>query len=77
MSDITEEMKQAILAKMPDAEVEVAGAGGHFTVSVISKEFAGKRLLQQHRLVLQSIAHLMKGDSAPVHAIDKLTCSVP
>lgn len=77
MTEITEQMKQAILTVIPDAEVTVSGAGGHFVIDVVSDIFAGKRVLQKHRLVLQSIAHLMKGDNAPVHAIDKLTCRLP
>jgi hypothetical protein len=38
---------------------------------------AGKRIIQKHRLVLSAIKDLMDGDSAPVHAIDKLVCEVP
>ena len=75
--EITEQMKEAILAAIPDAVVEVQGAGGHFTVEVVSSVFAGKRIIQQHRIVLSSIAHLMKGLDAPVHAIDKLTTKLP
>jgi hypothetical protein len=29
-------------------------------------------MLQSHQMVLASIAHLMKGDAAPVHAVDSL-----
>ena len=76
MKEITEQMKDAILATIPDATVSVTGAGGHFVIEVTSKQFEGKRTLQKHRMVLQSIAHLMKGDNAPVHAIDKLTCNI-
>ena len=35
--------------------------------------FAGKSMLESQRLVYGAIAHLMKGDGAPVHAVDKLT----
>ena len=77
MSDIIETMKEAIQEALPDGVIEVQGSGGHFVIDVVSKEFAGKRIIQQHRLVLGAIAHLMKGDDAPVHAIDKLNCTVP
>ena len=77
MTEITEQMKEAILTTIPNAKVNVSGAGGHFVIDVVSDVFAGKRMLQKHRLVLQSIAHLMKGENAPVHAIDKLTCKTP
>lgn len=53
------------------AVVEVAGGGGHFTLSVVSPVFAGQSMLNQQRLVLGAITHLMKGDRAPVHAVDK------
>ena len=33
---------------------------------------SGKGTLAKQRLVFSAIAHLMKGDDAPVHAIDEL-----
>ena len=74
MSNINETMKAAILEKIPGATVEIgAGSGGgHFTVQVVSPVFEGKSMLESQRLVLGAIAHLMKGDGAPVHAIDSL-----
>ena len=71
---VVDTMTAAILEKIPGAAVQVgAGSGGgHFTVSVVSPVFEGKSLLERQRLVLGAIAHLMKGDGAPVHAIDSL-----
>ena len=77
MEALLEEMKEAIIKAIPGAEVEVSGSGGHFIIEAVSDAFEGKRVLQQHRMVLQAIAYLMKGDNAPVHAIDKLTCRTP
>lgn len=74
---ITEEVKTAILKAIPDAEVEVLGGGGHFEIAVISPIFEGKRILEQQRIVYSAITHLMAGDTAPVHAVDKMICSVP
>jgi len=75
---IEDTIKTAILAKIPDAAVEVApGSGGHFVLDVVSPVFAGKSMLESQRLVLGAIAHLMKGDGAPVHAIDKLKTRAP
>jgi len=74
---ITEEVKSAILTAIPDAEVDVFGGGGHFEIEVVSPVFAGKRILEQQRLVYSAIAHLMAGDAAPVHAVDKMICRVP
>ena len=75
--DILEEIKKAIVAEIPDAIVEVSGGGGHFSIVVTSKVFEGKRMLKKHQLVLQSIKELMKGDNAPLHAVDSLVCKVP
>jgi len=75
MSRSTEDaITQAILEKIPDARVAVApGSGGHFSIEVVSPVFTGKSLLESQRLVYGAIAHLMKGEAAPVHAVDKLT----
>jgi len=75
--NILEEIEKAILTEIPDAIVEVTGGGGHFSIVVTSKFFEGKRILKQHQIVLQSIKELMKGDNAPVHAVDSLTCKIP
>lgn len=73
---VTEAIRKAILDKIDDAEVDVTGGGGHFSIAVRSAVFAGKNKLQSHRLVLGAIKHLMDGDSAPVHAVDSLQTSV-
>lgn len=75
--DILAVIRESVLTKIPDAVVEVTGGGGHFTLSVVSTAFAGQSMLNQQRLVLGAIAHLMKGDRAPVHAVDKLTTRTP
>jgi acid stress-induced BolA-like protein IbaG/YrbA len=78
MSDTREAIKLAILERIPDATVAVeAGSGGHFTIQVVSPVFAGKNMVDSQRLVYGAIAHLMKGDGAPVHAVDRLTTRTP
>ncbi len=74
---IADDVKTAIEATIPDAGVEVSGAGGHFEIVVVSPAFQGKRMLEQHRLVYSAFAHLMDGDAAPVHAVDKMVCRIP
>ncbi len=69
---VTEAIEAAVRAAIPDARVAASGSGGHYVVEVISPVFEGKGTLARHRLVLTSIAHLMSGDMAPVHAVDKL-----
>ncbi len=70
--NVHEAIKAAIHARVPDAAVEVAGGGGHYEIVVTSSAFAGKSTIESHRLVHASLAHLMKGDGAPLHAIDSL-----
>ncbi len=78
MDAISAAIKTAIVEKIPDAVVEVApGSGGHFTLDVVSPVFAGKSMVESQRLVLSAIAHLMRGDGAPVHAIDHLKTRTP
>ncbi len=78
-TDIKTTIHEAILAKIPDASVVVAAGsgGGHFTIQVVSPVFSGKNMVDSQRLVYGAIAHLMKGDGAPVHAVDKLTTKTP
>jgi len=60
------------------AEVEItAGGAGHFEIRVRAEEFAGKSRVAQQRLVYAAITHLMTGETAPVHAIDKMEILVP
>lgn len=76
--DVPASIRQAILDKIPDAAVDVQpGSGGHYSIAVVSPAFAGKGMLESQRLVYGAIAHLMKGDGAPVHAIDKLSTKAP
>lgn len=76
IGDVHQAIREAIEAVIPDATIVVGGGGGHFTIEVVSPVFEGKSMLQSQRLVLGAIAHLMKGDRAPVHAVDRLTTVV-
>lgn len=69
---VTDAIRDAIVAKIPGAAVKAEGGGGHFTIDVTSEAFEGKNMLESQRLVYGAIAHLMKGDRAPVHAVDSL-----
>lgn len=74
---VTDAIREAIAAKIADAQVEVTGGGGHFSIVVVSTVFDGKSMVDSQRLVYGAITHLMKGDMAPVHAVDKLVTRVP
>jgi acid stress-induced BolA-like protein IbaG/YrbA len=75
--DVLQAIRDAITGKLAGAEIEVAGGGGHYTIAVVSRDFAGKSMLESQRLVYAAIAHLMKGDAAPVHAVDSLRTRAP
>ena len=58
MSNLTisaEQIRSEIQQALPEAEVYLEGDGKHFYAHVISDVFAGKSLLEQHRLVYQSL----------------------
>jgi acid stress-induced BolA-like protein IbaG/YrbA len=74
---IEEEVKAAIESTIKDAVATVNGGGGHFDILVVSSAFAGMRILEQQRLVYGAITHLMAGDAAPVHAVDRMVCQTP
>jgi len=67
----------AIADALPGASVDVQGRGNHFEIRVVSTAFEGKNKVARQRLVMGAIAHLMKGDNPPVHAIDKLETETP
>jgi stress-induced morphogen len=69
---VPDAIRDAIVQAIPGAKVVVTGGGGHYSVEVTSAAFQGKTMVESHRMVLSAIAHLMKGDMAPVHAIDSL-----
>jgi len=74
---VIDALREAIEHHIPDSRAEVNGGGGHYTIEVTSPVFAGKNMLQSQRLVYSAIADLMKGDMAPVHAVDSLKTRTP
>ena len=74
---VIDALRQAIEEKIPSSQANVSGGGGHFTIEVVSTAFAGLGMLESQRMVYGAIAHLMKGDLAPVHAVDSLKTRLP
>jgi acid stress-induced BolA-like protein IbaG/YrbA len=70
--NVIDALRDAIESKIPGSKADVSGGGGHYTIEVVAAAFAGLGMLESQRLVYGAIAHLMKGDLAPVHAVDKL-----
>ncbi len=75
--ETAERIREAVAAALPGARIEVMGEGSHFSLRVESAAFAGQGRLARQRLVLRAVAPLMKGEGAPVHAIDRLETVVP
>lgn len=42
------------------------GGGGHFTVSIVSPQFAGKPAIKRHQMIYEALGNLMQTD---IHAI--------
>lgn len=74
---VPDAIRSAIVEKITDAQVEVQGGGGHYTIDVVSTAFAGLGRVDAQRLVYGAIAHLMAGNDAPVHAVDALRTKTP
>jgi acid stress-induced BolA-like protein IbaG/YrbA len=77
VGSVEEAIRTAVMAKLPDAIVDVSGSGGHWQISVVSTGFANKSLLERQRLVLGALRHLIDGPAPPIHAVDQLTTRTP
>ena len=62
-----ETVKALIEAGLPGAKVEVTGDGRHFEAVVVSEAFAGKSLIQQHRMVKDAVKAQIESDE--LHAL--------
>ncbi|HEX4455540.1 MAG TPA: BolA family transcriptional regulator [Kofleriaceae bacterium] len=64
-----DQIAEKIRSAIPDAQVELqdlTGTSDHWKAVVVSTEFAGKSLIQRHRMVMNVLADEMKG---PIHAL--------
>ncbi len=67
-------LTELIRSKLPDAEVRIADRTGtmdHFNVTVSSREFAGKTLIEQHQLVYGALSGALR--DGRVHAVELKT----
>jgi len=63
----TENIEALIRAGLPGAEVKVTGDGRHFEAVVVSDAFAGKSLIQKHRMVMETVKAQIASDE--LHAL--------
>jgi len=67
-----QDIQQLIEARLPGAQAMVRGDDGvHFEATVISAAFAGKSLVQQHRLVYAALGGRMEREE--IHALSLKT----
>jgi stress-induced morphogen len=71
MSAITpSQVKSTIEAGIPDAIVQITdltGGGDHYQAVVVSSQFVGKSLIQQHQLVYGTVREAMASEA--IHAL--------
>ncbi|MEN9984822.1 MAG: hypothetical protein RI925_324 [Pseudomonadota bacterium] len=62
-----EHVKQFLTAELHCTHLEVEGDGQHFFAVIVSPDFAGKRLIERHRMVMAVVK--TKLDSNELHAL--------
>ena len=60
------ELEAIIKAGIQDAEVLVKGEGDHFEATVVSRQFEGRSMVQQHQMVYATLGDRMGGE---IHAL--------
>ena len=75
--ELSEQVRDVIAAGLPEARVRVrdlTGEGRALEVHVASRDFAGKNLLEQHRMVMGLLTEHLEGD---LHAVQITTQPLP
>ncbi|NJL45818.1 MAG: BolA family transcriptional regulator [Leptolyngbyaceae cyanobacterium SM2_3_12] len=65
-----DQVTSMIQAGLPDADVQVqdlTGGGDHYQVVVVSSQFEGRSLVQQHQLVYGAVREAMSSEA--IHAL--------
>jgi acid stress-induced BolA-like protein IbaG/YrbA len=65
-----EDIKRWIEAALPCETVQVSGDGQHFDAIIVSAEFRGKNMVQQHQLVYKALGERMREE---IHALSMKT----
>jgi stress-induced morphogen len=71
-----EVIRQRIAGSVPESEVEVkdlTGTGDHFEARVVSPAFAGKSMVEQHKMVYAGLQDVLK--TGELHALALKTYS--
>ena len=68
-------IEELIIQSIPDAKVtieDLRGDGDHYSAIVVSKSFNGKSMIQQHKMVYESLKGKMGNE---LHALELKTKS--
>jgi len=68
-----EVIKGLIENGLPGSEVQVDGDGRHFQAIVVCASFAGKTMLQQHRMVYEALGDQFRSEALHALSIKTLT----
>lgn len=71
-----QQVEEMIKSELPDAQIQVqdlTGGGDHYQVTVVSSQFTGKNLVQQHQLVYAALGQAMSTEA--IHALALKTSS--
>ena len=66
-----QDIEQLIASQINCQHIEVTGDGRHWFATIVSKEFAGKRLIQRHQMVYATLGGKMHTDE--IHALSMKT----
>jgi len=67
-SDVNEhEISRMIQVGLPGSRVSVSGDGRHFEAVVVAEDFAGKSMIQRHRMVYAALGDSFRTDA--IHAL--------
>ena len=70
------DLKKRIAGALPDADIQIkdlTGTGDHFEARIVSAEFKGKSMIDQHKLVYGPLQDLLK--TGELHALALKTFS--
>ena len=75
MAMTKDNIEELIIQSIPDAKVtieDLRGDGNHYSAIVVSKSFDGKSMIQQHKMVYESLKGKMGNE---LHALELKTKS--
>jgi len=67
---IPQDIEKWITDALPCDKIEVRGDGHHFEAVIVSGEFRGKNMVQQHQLVYKALGDRMREE---IHALSMKT----